>query len=107
MNTKPDIDDYLKLFQMYGDDLGSIYQAPDDERYALLFEQCTKLLIQASAFNLSLPEPFRVAAQRYQQADPATVKHLSEPSNRHFMLCDVHDFIKLKAGLAKRTQTFS
>ncbi len=100
-HSKPELQDYLKLFNMYGEDLGAIYKEPDDERYALLFEQCVKLLIQVSDFNASLPEPFRHSAQRYHNNEAATVKHLSEPINRHFMLCDLHDFIKLKVYMMK------
>ena len=97
----PDIDDYIHLFDIYGKDLGSIYTEPDDDRYALLFEQVIRLLIKPSPFNFSLPEPFRTSAHRYHDGDPGVVKHLSYPANRHFMLCDLHDLVKLKHGLAK------
>ena len=36
---QPTVDAYVQLFDRYGDDLGSLYRAPDDDRYALLFEQ--------------------------------------------------------------------
>jgi hypothetical protein len=98
--SQPDFDDYQQLFRIYGGDLGSIYQEPDDDRYALLFEQVIRLLIQPSPFNLSLPEPFRISARRYHNGDPATVRHLSKPANRHFMLCDLHDMITLKGRMA-------
>jgi hypothetical protein len=100
--SDPDIDDYLKLFERYGSDLGRIYQAPDDDRYALLFEQVVRLLVKPSAFNLSLPEPFRTSAHRYRSGHAATVKYLSRPANRNFMLCDLHDLIMLKGGLAAK-----
>jgi len=100
----PEAEDYLQLFKMYGEDLGSIYKETENERYAFLFEQCIKLLIQPSDFNFSLPEPFRVSAHRYHAADPHTLEQLSQPSNRNFMLCDLHDFIKLKTRMAKRRQ---
>lgn len=96
----PELEDYVHLFQIYGDDLGGIYQEPDDDRYALLFEQVVRLLIKPSAFNLTLPEPFRISAHRYHDGDPVTVKHLGDPANRHFMLCDLHDLIMLFGGLA-------
>ncbi len=99
--TQPDEQDYLSLFRIYGDDLGSLYREPDDDRYALLFEQVVRLLIKPSSFNRSLPEPFRVAARRYHDGDPATVKHLSYPANRHFMLCDLHDLISLRSRVAR------
>jgi hypothetical protein len=100
--SQPNADDYQQLFRIYGRDLGAIYQEPDDDRYALLFEQVVRLLIQPSPFNLSLPEPFRLSARRYHHGDPATVRHLSKPANRNFMLCDLHDMIKLKARMARK-----
>jgi hypothetical protein len=103
--SSPELEDYLQLFHRYGEDLGGIYREPDDDRYALLFEQIVRLLIRPSPFNLSLPEPFRTSAHRYHDGDPATVEHLNEPAIRHFMLCDLHDLVMLKGGLAhKRRQ---
>ncbi|WP_319529807.1 hypothetical protein [uncultured Cohaesibacter sp.] len=72
---------------------------PDDYRYRFLFEQVVRLLILPSQFNLSLPEPFRVSAHRYSDGDPTTLQHLSDPANRHFMLCDLYDLILLRGGL--------
>jgi hypothetical protein len=103
--SQPDEQDYLSLFRIYGDDLGSLYREPDDDRYALLFEQVVRLLVKPSPFNRSLPEPFRVAARRYHAGDPATVKHLSHPANRHFMLCDLHDLISLRSRVARNRRT--
>lgn len=96
MRGVTDLDDYLNLFAKYGDDLGALYKEPDDERYALLFEQVIKLIVDPSPFNLQLPDPFRISAQRYLAGDPTTVANLSDPANRHFMLCDVHDYMKLQ-----------
>lgn len=103
--SQPDVADYVQLFQVYGKDLGAIYKEPDDDSYALLFEQVIRLLIKPSEFNLSLPEPFRVSAHRYHRGDAVTVAHLSDPANRHFMLCDLHDLVMLKGGLALKRQT--
>lgn len=100
--TIPDIDDYLKLFDIYGSDLGRLYEEPEDDRYALLFEQVIRLLVKPSPFNLSLPEPFRRSAHRYRDGHADTVKHLGSPVNRNFMLCDLHDLIMLKGGLAAK-----
>jgi hypothetical protein len=96
---QPDLQDYVQLFGAYGKHVGSIYREPDDDRYTLLFEQVIRLLIRPSPFNLSLPEAFRVAAQRYHAANPSTLEHLSDPANRHFMLCDLHDLVMLRGGL--------
>jgi hypothetical protein len=99
--SEPDVQDYLKLFRIYGEDLGSIYRETDGNRYQLLFEQVIRLLIKPSAFNRSLPEAFRISARRYHDGDPATVKHLADPANRHFMLCDLHDLVSLKGRIAR------
>ncbi len=106
-SQNPDVEDYVHLFQVYGKDLGSIYQEPDDDRYALLFEQVLRLLVRPSPYNLALPPQFRVTAQRYLNGDPGTVKHMGDPANRHFMLCDLHDLVMLKGGLALKRRTQS
>jgi hypothetical protein len=103
--ARPQADDYLKLFRIYGEDLGGIYQEDDEERYALLFEQVVRLLVRPSPFNLSLPEPFRLSARRYLDGHPSAVAHLAEPANRHFMLCDLHDLIRLKSSMARARET--
>jgi len=54
----PELDDYLELFRIYGQDLGAIYQEQDDDRYALLFGQVIRLLTPPSPYNLSLLRPF-------------------------------------------------
>jgi hypothetical protein len=98
--TLPDIEDYVSLFQIYGDDLGRLYQEPDDDNYLFLFEQVARLLVKPSPYNLTLPEPFRRTAHRYLDHNPATLRQMSDPANRHFMLCDLHDLIMLTGGLA-------
>jgi hypothetical protein len=100
--SRPGLDDYLALFGPYGDDLGALYQAPEDDRYRLLFEQAMRLLARPSPFNLSLPEPLRAAAVRWRAADPGTRSHFDYPVNRHFLLADLHDLIMLKGGLGRR-----
>lgn len=100
----PVLEDYLRLFQRYGEDLDSIYREPEDDHYEFLFTQCVRLLNQPSPFNRSLPEPFRTSARRYRDGEPTTRAWLEQPANRHFMLCDLHDYIKLKANLAKRRE---
>ncbi|MEO1610391.1 MAG: hypothetical protein AAFR90_13875 [Pseudomonadota bacterium] len=96
----PELEDYVHLFRSYERDIGALYAEPDDDRYALLFEQVIRLLIKPSQYNLSIPKPFRISAQRYHQKDPTTLEHLHDPANRHFMLCDLHDWIMLNGGLA-------
>lgn len=99
--TSPEIDDYLELFATYGKDLGAIYKEDDDDRYALLFAQVIRLLVRASLYNLGLPETFRTTALRYANGDAATLAHMGQPANRHFMLSDLHDHIMLCGGLAR------
>lgn len=102
MDEHPSVADYVQLFRTYGHDLGGIYADDSDVRYAFLFEQVVRLLIRPSRFNLSLPQEFRQAAQRYHDGDAATQAHLREPVNRNFMLCDLHDLVMLRGGLRLR-----
>jgi hypothetical protein len=97
---KPDLEDYLKLFDQYGGDLSALYREPDDERYALLFEQVIRMLIIPSVFNIGLPREFRSTARRYRDGHPDFVARMRKPANRHFMLCELYDLIMLKGGLA-------
>lgn len=102
--SKPDLDDYIALFSLYGCGLGEAYLEPEDERYRLLFEQMCHLLAQPSSFNLTLPEPFRVTAKAYLAGDEAVTAHMRMAENRNFMISDVSDFIELGA-LRRRTGT--
>ncbi len=94
--NKPDARDYLELFATYGKDLSKVYLEPEDERYRLLFEQVCNLLIRHSDFNLGMPQEFRTSARRYLAGDRATVAHLRNPQNRHFMLSDLYDYVDLR-----------
>ena len=99
----PELTDYLRIFDMYPTDLSSIYQDESEiDQYGLLFEQLVVMLTKQSAFNSSLPQEFITSASRYCHGDPATVKHLNNFDNRHFMLCDLYDFIMLNGGLSWR-----
>jgi hypothetical protein len=92
----PNADDYLKLFGRYDKDFGPAYLEPHDERYRLLFEQVCQLLMQASDFNLSMPQEFRRTAQQWTRGEAATVQHMGDPQNRHFMLSDLYDYVHLR-----------
>ncbi len=92
----PDADDYMKLFGCYDKDFGPAYLEPEDERYRLLFEQVCQLLLPVSDFNLSMPQEFRRTAQQWSNGDPATLAHMGDPQNRHFMLSDLYDYIHLR-----------
>jgi hypothetical protein len=96
---KPNVEDYLDLFNRYGKDFGDAYLEPEDERFRLLFDQLCRLLAQPSEFNLTLPEPFRTTAHRYLAGDAATVTHMRIVENRHFMLSDLFDYLRLRQRL--------
>jgi hypothetical protein len=93
---KPDLEDYMDLFNRYGQDFGAAYLEPEDERFRFLFDQLCRLLTQPSGFNLSLPEPFRTTAHRYLAGDDLTVAHMRVAENRHFMLSDLFDYLDLR-----------
>lgn len=92
---EPEAQDYLKLYETYGKDFGPAYLEPEDDRYRLLFDQICRLLIQASSFNLSMPQEFCVSAKRYLSGDEKTLAHLRAPQNRHFALSDLYDYVHL------------
>jgi hypothetical protein len=103
----PNADDYLRQFERWhamlredvgpsqGRDFGDVYKGTDDERYRLLFEQICHLLTQASAFNLAMPQEFRRTARQWTEGDAATLRHMGDVQNRHFMLSDLYDFVHL------------
>ena len=99
---EPVVEDYLRLFDCYAEDIGALYKEPEDDRYAFLFAQVVQLLIRPSPFNRALPAQFRRTAQLWHRGDPATLAHMSQAANQHFMLCDLHDLVMLKGGLARR-----
>jgi hypothetical protein len=107
MRPHPDADDYLRLFQQYGRDISGVYLEEVDEagdRYRLLFEQACALLIQASSFNLAMPQEFRRTAARWARGEAATVAQMADAELRHFMLSDLYDYVHLSraAGTAVR-----
>jgi hypothetical protein len=103
----PDTDDYLRLFERWqtmlredvgpqlGRDFGDVYKGSDDERYRLLFEQICHLLTLVSPFNLAMPQEFRRTARQWVDGDPATLQHMGDVQNRHFMLSDLYDYVHL------------
>ena len=96
------LEDYGALLRLYGDGLSDAYRAPDDERYRLLFDQLCRLLVKSSPFNLEIPAPFRLTAQRYLNEDAATRQQMDQAENRNFMVSDLADFIELKRRMAAR-----
>jgi len=100
----PIVDDYLRMFEQYGEGIEQIYLEAPDDRYELLFERAMRLLVKPSQFNLSLPEPFRRTAHRYLAGNPETLRHLEDRDTRHFMLAEIHDYVLLNGGLARRRE---
>jgi hypothetical protein len=106
-SRSPTADDYLRLFERWhallredvgpeaGRDFGDAYKATEDERFRLLFEQICQLLIAPSAFNLAMPQAFRRTAQQWVDGDAATLAHMGNVQNRHFMLSDLYDYVHL------------
>lgn len=49
----------------------------------------------ASPFNLDMPQEFRRTAQHWLAGDAATLRHMGDVQNRHFMLSDLYDYVHL------------
>lgn len=103
MPAAPTLRDYDHLFALY-EGLPKVYLEPDDDRYTLLFEQVLRMLVRPSDFNEQIPRPFRITARNYLAGDTQTVRHMSYPENRHFMLSDLYDFVMLQKHLAERSK---
>lgn len=109
--SSPSAEDYLRLFDRWhtmlredigpreGRDFGDVYKGTDDERYRLLFEQVCQLLIVASPFNLDMPQEFRRTARQWLEGDAATLRHMGDVQNRHFMLSDLYDYVHLARSM--------
>ncbi|WP_018411366.1 hypothetical protein [Methyloversatilis thermotolerans] len=110
-SRSPTADDYLRLFERWhallredvgpeaGRDFGDAYKATEDERFRLLFEQICQLLIAPSPFNQAMPQAFRRTAQQWVDGDPATLAHMGDVQNRHFMLSDLYDYVHLSRAM--------
>lgn len=104
---EPRLEDYVRLFQSYGPELEALDAEPDHERYDELFHAVLQLLFYRSAFNDSLPDAFTGPSLRYYQGHPEAIRFLSIPINRHYMLCDIYDYITMRHSqerLRKRIQ---
>jgi len=113
-HDSPDADDYLRLFEHWhammredvgpeqGRDFGDVYKGSQDERYRLLFEHVCQLLIQVSRFNLAMPQEFGRTARQWVDGDAATLRHMGDVQNRHFMLSDLYDYVHLSKTMGTR-----
>lgn len=96
MSTEcPELNDYLKLFELYSGKLDFTIKGTKGGDYSFIFEQVIRLLLKASPFNDSLPEPFLGVAERYVFAEPATVAHFRYNENKQFFLSDLYDSLLL------------
>ncbi|MGB0671788.1 MAG: hypothetical protein ACPGNT_09855 [Rhodospirillales bacterium] len=94
-NQKPDLDDYLALFERFGIDSRSLLSEPADDSNSFLFEKLVRELVKGSPFNAGLPEPFRKTAFDWVAGDKATKEHMGNPTHCALMLSDVLDYLRL------------
>jgi len=92
---QPELDDYLKLFQLYEGKLDFTVKGTRGGDYSFIFEQVMRLLLKPSAFNRTLPEPFISVSERYAFSDAATVAHFRYNENKQFFLSDLYDSLIL------------
>lgn len=88
---QPELNDYLKLFQLYEGKLDFTVKGTKGGDYSFIFEQVMRLLLKPSPFNSSLPEPFIGVAERYAFNETATVAHFRYNENKQFFLSDLYD----------------
>lgn len=92
---QPELNDYLKLFQLYEGKLDFTIKGTKGGDYSFIFEQVMRLLLKPSAFNNTLPDPFLSVAERYAFNDEATVAHFSYNENKQFFLSDLYDSLMI------------
>lgn len=94
--SHPELNDYLKLFELYAGRLDFTVTGDRSGDYTLLFQQVMRLMQRRSPFNAALPAPFLTVARRYAAGETATVAHFGYNENRRFLLSDLHDFLQLQ-----------
>lgn len=98
----PDAEDYLHCFEIYGDDIRTMYLDHDEGRYEFLFERILRMLIQPSQFNTVIPDPFKNTARKYLSGDVEARTYMNDPEKRNFMLSDLYDFVLLQHRIRQR-----
>lgn len=89
------LDLYLTLFAPYEAQL-SDFEGREREyggRFALLFRQVARLLVQDLPINRLMPRLYPNMAERYLAKDIDTVQHFSYEDNRHFFLSELRDWL--------------
>lgn len=88
---------YFKLFSSYEEQLRNFRgrEGGHGGRFALLFRQVLRLLVQPTELNQLIPRTFIKVAQRYLAKDQEVVMHFSYEDNRHFFLSDLYDWLQI------------
>lgn len=100
MNTPQDpieLNSYLRLFRPYEQQMKQ-FTGRDGEygpRFALLFRQVIRLLVEPADINQRLPKHYTALAERYLSKDSATVRHFSYEENRYYFLSELLDWLKV------------
>ncbi len=95
MSEEADLDAYLRLFDPYRDQLHQ-FQGRDGaygSRFALLFRQVVRRLVEPTPLNQRIPQVFVQVATDYLNQKPDSVRHFSYEDNRHFFLTDLLDWL--------------
>ena len=95
--NKADLETYYKLFAPYEEQLRQFRGREGEHggRFALLFRQILRLLVQPSELNQLVPRTFVMVAQRYLAKEREVVMHFSYEDNRHFFLSDLYDWLQI------------
>ena len=97
-NPLDGLDDYLSLFKPYEQQL-SDFDGREREyggRFALLFRQVTRLLVQDRPINQLMPRMYVNMAHRYLEREKDTVRHFSYEDNRHFFLSELREWLAIR-----------
>ena len=96
-NTQEELETWFRLFEPYEHQLRD-FEGRDGEygaRFALLFRQALRLLLEEGELTEIMPRTFIEVARRYFDRDKETVRHFSYGDNRHFFLSDLLDWLKI------------
>lgn len=99
------LDDYLSLFAPYEAQLRD-FSGREREyggRFALLFRQIARLLIQDTPINQLMPKMYPTMAQNYLAREKDAVRHFSYEDNRHFFLSELREWLE-KRNRGRRMQ---
>ncbi len=93
-----DLDRYTQLFAPYEQQLSdfTVREGEYGGRFALLFRQVVRLLVQDNAINPLMPKMYTAVAHRYLERDPDTVRHFSYEDNRHFFLSELREWLAVR-----------